>query len=266
MPRSGTADAADPPAKRVVQSVSRAANLMKAMANKGRPMGLSDLAAAIGISKPATYHLLRTLEMEGFVAKGPDALYQLDWGLYELGSAVIRSVSLTQIARGHLDRLADETGEAVLLSILDDRSVLYLDRGQSAESFVMVANVGRRSPLHTNASGKVLLAFQPPDVVAAVLSRPLEAKTPSTVCNPQVLAEQLARAQADGYATCWQEQEIGLCSVACPIFDYTGGICAGIAIAGPAERIDEAAVPALAAAARREALAISQKLGWADTH
>jgi DNA-binding IclR family transcriptional regulator len=130
----------------------------------------------------------------------------------------------------------------------------------------MVANVGRRSPLHTNASGKLLLAFQPPDVIADVLSRPLEAKTPSTVCNPQVLAEQLARARADGYATCWQEQEIGLCSVACPVFDYTGGVCAAIAIAGPAERIDEAAVSALAAAAGREARAISQKLGWAEAH
>ncbi len=266
MPRSGNADAAEPAAKRVVQSVSRAANLMKVMAGKGRPMGLSDLAAAIGISKPATYHLLRTLELEGFVAKGPDALYQLDWGLYELGSAVIRSVNLTQVARGHLDRLADATGEAVLLSILDDRSVLYLDRGQSADSFVMVANVGRRSPLHTNASGKVLLAFQPPDVIADVLSRPLEAKTPSTVCNPQVLAGQLTRARAEGFATCWQEQEIGLCSVACPIFDYTGGVCAAIAIAGPTERIDDAAVPRLVEAARSEALAISQKLGWTETH
>lgn len=266
MPHSGDSDPADSAGKRVVQSVSRAASLMKAMAAKGRPMGLSDLAGAIGISKPATYHLLRTLELEGFVAKGPDALYQLDWGLYELGSAVIRSVSLTQVARGHLDRLADQTGEAVLLSILDDRSVLYLDRGQSADSFVMVANVGRRSPLHTNASGKVLLAYQPQSVVADVLAAPLEAKTPATVCNPQELAEQLAKVRVDGYATCWQEQEIGLCSVACPIFDYTGRVCAAIAIAGPAERIDQAAVAQLAAAARREAQAISQQLGWTESH
>ena len=139
-------DAAPEAGPRIVRSVARAAALLKALAARGKPMGLSDLARAIEISKPATFHLLRTLELEGFVAKSAEATYQLDWGLYELGSAVIRSVDLTRVTRLHLDRLAEETGEAVLLSILDGESVLYLDRGQSTESFTMVANVGRRSP------------------------------------------------------------------------------------------------------------------------
>ncbi|WP_308467082.1 IclR family transcriptional regulator [Rathayibacter soli] len=241
--------------------MARAATLLKAMAARGKPMGLSDLARSIEISKPATFHLLRTLELEGFVVKGPDATYQLDWGLYELGSAVIRSVDLTRVTRIHLDRLAEETGEAVLLSILDGESVLYLDRGQSTESFTMVANVGRRSPLHTNASGKVLLAHQDQRFIATVLGKPLEANTPATVCNPRELEVQLLDVRRDGYATCWQEQELGLCSIAVPIFDYTGKACAAMAIAGPAERVTKLSVPGFVQRLQDEAHQISSKLG-----
>jgi len=246
---------------RIVRSVARAAALLKALAAKGKPMGLSELAKSIEISKPATFHLLRTLELEGFVAKSADATYQLDWGLYELGSAVIRSVDLTRVTRLHLDRVAEETGEAVLLSILDGESVLYLDRGQSTESFTMVANVGRRSPLHTNASGKILLAHRDQEFISSVLSKPLAANTPATVCNPRELEAQLLEARRDGYATCWQEQELGLCSIAVPIFDYTGKACAAMAIAGPAERVSKQSVPGLVQRLHEEAHEISAKLG-----
>ena len=250
---------------RIVRSVARAAALLKVLAGNGRPMGLGDLASSIGISKPATFHLLRTLELEGFIAKSADAAYRLDWGLYELGSAVIRSLELTRVARLHLDRLAEASGEAVLLSILDGDSVLYIDRGQSTESFTMVANIGRRSPLHTNASGKVLLAYQDQRVIDAVLSMPLPANTPATVSTRGELEAQLLAARRDGYATCWQEQEAGLSSVAVPVFDYTGRVCAAIAIAGPAERVSKKSISNLVNRLREEAQEISTKLG-AATH
>ena len=160
-------------------------------------------------------------------------------------------MDLTRVTRLHLDRVAEETGEAVLLSILDGESVLYLDRGQSTESFTMVANVGRRSPLHTNASGKILLAHQDQQFIAGVLGKPLPANTPATVCNPRELEAQLLEARRDGYATCWQEQELGLCSVAVPIFDYTGKACAAMAIAGPAERVSKQSVSRTGAAPAR---------------
>lgn len=224
-------------------------------------MGLGELAQSISISKPATFHLLRTLELEGFVAKGTDATYQLDWGLYELGSAVIRSVDLNRIARIHLDRLAEESGEAVLLGILDGHSVLYLDRGQATESFSMVANIGRRSPLHTNASGKVLLAYQEQGFIDEVLATNLTANTPATIVNPDVLEKELREARRDGYATCWQEQELGLCSVAVPIFDYSGKACASMAIAGPAERVTKRALAGLVNRLHEEAHEVSVQLG-----
>lgn len=241
---------------RVVRSVVHASSLLKALYKAGRPTTLSDLARKIGLSKPATYALLKTLEAAGFISRDAAARYQLGWGVYELGSAVIRPIELARIARLHMDHLAERTGEAVLLGILDNDRVLYLDRGQDTESFTMVAGIGRRSPLHTNASGKVLLAYQDSDYIDTVTARPLAATTSLTITEPLVLKEELARARERGYATCGQEQEIGLSSIAVPVFG-AGVVLAALAIAGPTGRFTPDKLPGLLSALKSTAAEIS---------
>lgn len=246
---------------RTVRSVVHAVRLMKEISRLTSPSSLGELATAIGLSKPATFNLLKTLEVEGLVSKDMNARYQLTWGVYELGSAVVRSANLSRISRVHLDRLADATGEAVLLGILDDQTVLYIDRGQTTESFSMVANVGRRSPLHTNASGKVLLAWQSSEFIDDVLSSPLEGRTAYTVTDPDRLRAELVAVRRDGYALCAQEQEEGLSSVSVPVTDYTGRVLAALTIAAPSQRIDNRSIPSLRDLLRDEARAISSQLG-----
>lgn len=247
-------------APRVVRSVVHAAGLLKALHKAGRPATLSELARRIGLSKPATYALLKTLEVSGLIVRDAAARYRLSWGLYELGSAVIRPVGLARAARLHLDHLAERTGEAVLLGILDSAAVLYLDRGQDRESFTMIANVGRRSPLHTNASGKVLLAYEDARYVDQFLATPLLSTTSRTITDPTELRAELRRVRELGYATCGQEQEIGLSSIAVPLFDVTGAVLAALAIAGPTGRFGPAALPGLLDAARQTAADIQEEL------
>jgi DNA-binding IclR family transcriptional regulator len=248
---------------RTVRSVVHAVWLLKEISLSPAPSSLGDLAAAIGLSKPATFNLLKTLEVEGLVAKDSAARYRLTWGVYELGSAVVRSASLTRVSRIHLDRLADETGEAVLLAILDERTVLYVDRGQAGDSFAMVANVGRRSPLHTNASGKVLLAGQPDSFIDDMLAAPLERHTDFTITDPKRLRSELENVRRDGFAICEQEQEAGLSSVSVPVRDYTGQVLAALTVAAPSQRIDHDSISALRDLLQAEAQAISAQLGAA---
>ena len=245
---------------RVVRSVVHASALLKALQRTGTPATLSDLARKVGLSKPATHTLLRTLELSGFVVRDDNARYQLGWGLYELGSSVARSTELTGVARMHLDRLAELTGEAVLLGILDNATVLYLDRDQAGEPFSMVANIGRRSPLHTNASGKVLLAHQSSRYIDGVAKKSLPPTTSLTITDPTGLKAELRRIREHGYATCWQEQEIGLASIAVPIFSSGRSVRAALAVAGPTKRLDKPALPGLLAALKKTAADISRQL------
>lgn len=255
---NGTDTSAQP---RLVRSVRHAAALLRTLGVAGRPLTLSELTRKLGLSKTSTFHLVRTLEVERFVTRDAMGHYRLSWGVYELGSVVSRSVDLTRIARIHLDRLAEETNEAVLLAIVEGQSVLYLDRGQSDQSFTMIANVGRRSPLHTNASGKLLLAHMPEDAIDSVIADGLHRRTPHTIVDSSELKDSLARIRSQGYATCWQEQETGLNSIAAPLWDYTGDVCAALTIAGPSSRLTKRSVPRVLALIQREAAVISTALG-----
>lgn len=253
------APAAVPKQTRIVRSVSHAAGLLKALHALGKPATLSDLSRRIWLSKPATYALLKTLEIDGLIERDQNARYRLSWGLYELGSAVTQQVNLTKAARMQIDRLATLTGEAVLLGILDHASVLYLDRGELNQSFTMVANIGRRSPLHTNATGKVLLAYQDEKYIDTLVHDRLAPTTSLTVTDPDQLTAELARVRQSGYALCRQEQEIGLSSIAVPVFD-SGGIAAALTIAGPTSRVSGEALPRLLSALRATAGEVSQQI------
>ena len=224
---------------RRVQAVEHCIDVLDCMSKAGRPIGVSDLARKTGRSKATVHHLLSTLEERRFVMQDPESsLYRLGWALYELGSSVVRDVELTRVARPYLDRLAAQTGESVLLGILDHDSVLYLDRGEAPGGLSMVANAGRRGPLHATASGKVLLAFSNDTrLIERVLAGNLPKLTKTTITSPEALRRQFAQVRTKGYAACWQEREVGLSSVAVPVRNYTGQVAGSLTLAGPASRL-----------------------------
>jgi DNA-binding IclR family transcriptional regulator len=228
------------PRSRRVQSVDHAVDILQTLAESPYGVSLSDIAARVGLSKATVHHLLGTMANRRLVTRVPDgSQYRLNWGLYELGAAVLRGIDVTRIARNYLDQLAAQTGESALLGILDEESVLYLDRGDPHGSFRMLANAGRRSPLHSTASGKVLLAYAPDrSLFNRVVDAGLEKLTPSTIVDPRELRETLAEVRQRGYATCWQEREVGLSSLAVPLRDYSGAVVASLAVAGPASRLN----------------------------
>jgi DNA-binding IclR family transcriptional regulator len=254
---------AGPPAKspRVVNSVQHAARILRILGSAAEPMSMSDVARRVNLSKTATYHLLRTLELEKFVAKDAGSRYRLSWGVYELGSSVIRSIDLTRVARVHVDNLAEETGEVVLIGIVDEGTVLYLDRVASAGATSMLASAGRRTALHATATGKLLLAHQRESFIQAIIDAGLPRRTARTLCDGDALRAELAQIRARGYATCWQEFDNALSSVAAPLVDYTGSPIAALAIAGSSTRITRASLPAILKRLLPVAEAISAELG-----
>jgi IclR family KDG regulon transcriptional repressor len=230
---------------RRVQAVDKALDVLDCLGAAGRPLGVSDIARRTGHSKATVHHVLTTMLSRRYVLQDPyTSMYRLGWALYELGSCVVRDVEFTRAARPFLDRLAAETGESILLGILDDDAVLYLDRGESPSGFRMVANAGRRGPLHATASGKVLLAFSSDaQLVERVLSKPLAKYTTSTITDAAALRRQLVTVRTRGYALCRQERELGLCSLAVPLRNYTGLVVGSLALASPAQRLTQAALP-----------------------
>lgn len=258
-----TEDEDAPSRSRRVAAVDRSIDVILLLSHAHADLSLTTIANYVGMSKSAAYELLRTLETRRFVERDRDSRrYRLSWTLYELGASVLHRVALPSAAAYYLDLLAVQTGLLALLGILKDESVLYLVRGEAPPGLEAFANIGRRFPLHSTASGKVLLAFHHDSTLMEVILRGrLERVTEATITDPQRLRAEIGAVRTNGFATCWQEGEPHLSSVAMPVRNHGGQTVAALALVGSSPHLNPNSVRNLLRPLRAAVAAIETRLG-----
>ena len=90
--------------------------------------------------------------------------------MWDLGLLAPVQTGLRQVASPFLHDIYGATLATVHLAVRDGTAVLYLDRLSGHASVPVVSQVGSRLPMHATGVGKVLLAYAPEDVRAAVLA------------------------------------------------------------------------------------------------
>lgn len=246
-----------------LSSVANALRLLKAFSDDEFEIGVSDLARRLGIAKSTAHRLAATLVAERFLERNAaDGKYRPGLLLFELGSLVRRKMDVSAEARPLLKALAEKTGETVHLAVLDEHSVLYVNRIESRRAIRMGFGLGVRAPLHCTAPGKALLAFQPAEFIEETIARGLPRRTPATITGPQAFRQELAAVRARGYAIEDEEIEAGLRSIATVVRNDGGGVIAAIGIAGPAHRMTRRLLVSYARDLLAATEAVSRRLGY----
>lgn len=248
-----------------VKAVLHAIDVLDELHASPRPLGVSDLARRTGLSKSTVHNLLVTLAMRRLVEQdATSAAWRVSWRLYELGAGLTGDIELARCARIHLDQLAEETGETALLGVLFDDEVLYIDKSEVLPPVPMVTRVGRRSPLHSSASGQVLLAYADEELRRRVLGGALVRKTPRTIVDADRLRPILAQVRADEYAKVEGENEVALSSISVPVFGRGGRLAAALTLAGPSSRFGPARTSRMLPVLRGAAATVSTLLRRPD--
>ncbi len=248
---------------RSIQSVERAAAILRLLAGGERRMGLTDLASTLGLAKATVHGILRTLQQEGFVEQDPaSGRYQLGAELLRLGNSYLDVHDLRARALVWTDDLARSSGESVYLGVLHQRAVLVVHHVFRPDDSRQVLEIGATQPLHSSALGKVLAAFDPVAHTQA-LESVRERFTPGTVVGRHDFEDVLEVVRSRGWACDLEETWEGVASVAAPIHDRRKVPVGAIAITGAVERIcaDGAVRAGLVAAVRDCARAVSRDLG-----
>lgn len=246
----------------LIQSVQRAATLLKAFAGGAPEQGVTELSRAVNLHKSTVSRLLATLEREGLVERVPGAeKYRLGFEIVRLAGQAPHFHDLRSAAQPILDRLADDSRETVNLAVLDDDEVVNVQQVSGPHLVRDVNWVGRRTPLNCVANGKALLAYQPSDTIERVLSGPLPRFTARTITNQERLRAELAQVRAQGYAVALGEIEEGLHAVAAPVRNATGQVIAAVSVSGPAYRVTPDRIAALGELTTRAADTLSERLG-----
>ena len=258
MPNSKT----NPARRASIQSVDRAARILKVLASGPRRLGVSEIADRLSLARPTVHGLLQTLQAHGFVEQDRDSdKYQLGAGLLQLGNSYLDLNELRSRSLVHAERLAGRTDAAVRVGVMHGASVVIIHHVFRPDSTLQILEVGAELPPHASALGKAMLAYAPDYALDDLLAEPLTRLTSRTV-TPSALREQLNEVRERGFAREKDEAILGESSIASPIFDHSGHAVGAIGIVGDTDRImRRGALKQLSSAVVEAGRGISRELG-----
>jgi DNA-binding IclR family transcriptional regulator len=246
-----------------IQSIERAAAILRLLSGRTRRLGVVDLAGELGLPKGTVHGLLRTLQHVGFVEQDEETgKYQLGAALLHMGSSYLDGNELRTRALNWSDSLAARTHESVRIGTLHEGQVLIVHHVFRPDDSLQTLDVGALLPAHASALGKILLAHHA--YAAAELARHgLESFTPATITDPEALERELERVRKRGWAADIGELVNGEVSCAAPILDRRGVTVGAMGVSGPPDRLLAARQPRgdVVAFVREAARAVSRELG-----
>ena len=247
-------------------TVAKALDLLEALAASSRPLGVTELAVRQKLTKSNVHRLLQTLAARGYV-ESVDRRYTLTTRLWELGAQVVGRLDVARVAAPVMQRLVAEVDETAHLSMLDLAAceVVSIHNVESTQPVRAYSRIGQRTPAHCVATGKALLAAQPPEALSA-LPKELSRFTRHTLHRRADLLTALEKIRRNGYSTNvgeWRDQVGGMAVV---IRDHADRPIAALGLTVPVERLQPKVikryVPLLMAAAD----GISRQMGAPRAH
>jgi IclR family transcriptional regulator, acetate operon repressor len=247
-----------------VQSLVRAFAILDALVEAGKPLGLRDIAASVGLARSTCHRLLTTMQAIGYVRFDTKAKHWLvGRRSVALSQSFIATRDLASMCQPFMRSLAMGVGETINLSVLDGPNLRYLTQASGKNTMGTFARPGAEIPAHCSAAGKSILAFLPADDQAQAIKKLcLIPKTSNSIVELSAFAAELNEIKLRGYGIDLQENCTGIICVAAPIFDESGIPKAAVSMSSWSSRMNEQAIGSIAGQLRETAGQMSQEIGY----
>ncbi|MFT4110304.1 IclR family transcriptional regulator [Propionicimonas sp.] len=241
----------EPAARRSVQSITRALEIIEALAATGRPIGITELAERVDLPLPTIHRILHTLIGPGYVFQTPRRHYALGARLISLSRYAGGTLGVT--LRPYLSGVVEASGESASIAVLDQDFARYISHVPAEYPNRVTTEVGSLVSLHATGVGKAILASMPAAEARAIIQRSgLRPFTPNTVTDADRLLAELDTVRANGYALDREEHERGILCVAVPI---PGPLRLAASVAGSPTRMTDQILSDVVLPALRSAVA-----------
>ncbi|MEM9028114.1 MAG: IclR family transcriptional regulator [Pseudomonadota bacterium] len=213
--------------------------ILEEIARVGVPALPTEINQAIGLPKQTIHRLFAQLEEEGFLQRELDGRsYSPGPRLRAMAFGVISSTRVRAARLAVMNALAADIGETCNLVIPDRHAMIYLDRVETDWPLRIQLPVGTMVPLHCTASGKLYLSsLSKPRLQRILNAGGFETKTPRTITDPKLLAAEIDRIRAVGYAQDNEEFVEGMVALAVPVRDAFGRLVCCLALHAPTPRM-----------------------------
>ena len=249
-----------------IQSLQRAVAILRSFSEAEPELSVTALSRRLGLHKSTVSRILATLQQEGLVGRNPESgKYGLGLGLVSLGGIALGRLDVRGIALPYLNTLVELTEETAIVTVLEGHECVNIARASSPKPIQFMGWIGRRTPLHSTANGKIFLAYMPDQDRSALLSGSLARFTENTIVALPALEQSLAQVRGQGYAIVHGEYEEGFSEIAAPIFNHRAQVVATLAISGPTFRMGPGQIESFVEPLLATANTISAQLGYRRT-
>ena len=220
-------------------SLARGLIVIQAFTQQSPQMTISQLSIKTGLSRAAVRRCLYTLTKLGFAGAEDGQRYALRPRMLSLSHTYTTSSTLAQAAQPILERMSSLYRESFSVATLDGEEIVYIARTVVPSRVMTVdLHIGSRLPAYCTSMGRVLLAYLPPDQLEQYLTRAeLTPLTTRTITSVEKLRLALRNVRRLGYALVDQELEVGLRSLAVPVYAPNGRVVATVNLSGNAPRM-----------------------------
>ena len=186
----------------LVKSVIKGLKILEFIADSTSPQTPVQIAKALGMNRTTVYHLIQTLEFEGYVTREQQAnAYLLGLKILPLGGKALDSNKLRIESLPYLQGLNRKLEERVNLGILNNGEVLFLAGIEKPSLPLMYSHFGKKAPAHCCSIGKIILAYLPEHETEHVINQnPLTRLTENTITDHSLFKRHLSEIRSQGYA------------------------------------------------------------------
>lgn len=215
------------PPKYTAPALEKGLDILELLSRSETGLTQAEIARELGRSVSEIFRMLVVLTQRGYVAQDPATdRYGLTTLLFEVANRTPLIRRLTQAAGPLMRELARRINQSVHLAVLADDSVLIVGQVDPPARHVFSIRLGTRVELWRASSGRVMMAFQPEEVLSEVLARvPL----PEGMSEARVRAD-LAAIRARGHEIVDSFVLRGIVNISAPVIDHTGLAVAALTV------------------------------------
>jgi len=246
-----------------LSTLAKGLSVLELFASTGTELGISEVSRHLSLPKSTVHRIVSTLTAHGYLRQDePTGSYRLGLKCWEIGCTAVAQLNLVDVARPHLHRLAERSGENVRLTTLEDGEIVYIYAVDGSQVLRPFSRVGQRGPAHGTGTGLVLLAHQPAEVIARLARQGLAPLADGRVMTAEELKRELEKVRESGVAVVRGGWHADVASVAAPIRNHTGNVVAAAGVGGAVTRFTDEAVARFSKMVLASMAAISEELGY----
>ncbi len=248
------------------QNLTRGLAVIECLSDFPNGCPLAKISELTGINKSTAHRLLQSLADLGYVTPAPSpGSYRLTGKFIAIGYKTYSALNIIHVAAPHLEQLNLDTGETVNLGAREGNGAIIVYKLEPTVGALRTRGyLGQRILLYCSGIGKVFLAFSPEgylDKYWEAESGSIQRLTSNTIISKNVMRHELARIREEKIAYDREENELGICCIAAPIFGIHNRVDYSVSVAMPLARADDKVKMRVAKRLDRAAQTISKEIG-----